>query len=62
MTKMLKASDYPCVKACGRQAVAWWPCVDPDIKARPYCQECIDESTREMIVELSKFEATLPRY
>lgn len=40
---MTKASDCKCVK-CARQAVAFWPCVDPDIPSRPYCRKCLDSA------------------
>lgn len=32
----MKASECKCVK-CGKQAVAFYPCVDPDIPSNPYC-------------------------
>ena len=40
---MTKASDCKCVE-CGRQAVAFWPCIDPDIPSHPYCRECLDRA------------------
>ena len=39
--KKTKATDCVCVE-CGKQAVAFWPCIDPDIPSYPYCRECLD--------------------
>lgn len=36
------AKDYRCV-SCGKQAVAIWPDIDPDISSNPYCRKCLDE-------------------
>lgn len=46
-----KASECKCV-VCGRQAVAFWPCVDPDIKSLPYCRECLDKAKMELLIEM----------
>lgn len=39
----MKASECKCV-ICGKQAVAFWPMIDPDISAEPYCRECLDKA------------------
>lgn len=38
----MKASECKCV-VCGKQAVAFWPVIDPDIPAEPYCRKCLDK-------------------
>ena len=47
----MKASECKCI-ICGRQAVDFWPCIDPDIPAQPYCRKCLDEAKRELIMKL----------
>lgn len=39
----MKASECKCV-VCGKQAVAFWPVIDPDIPANPYCRKCLDKA------------------
>ena len=50
----MKASECKCCE-CGKQAVAFWPIVDPDIPSFPYCRKCLDEAKEKMIVEILKF-------
>lgn len=38
--KRTEAKDCKCCK-CGKQAVAFYPCVDPDIPSYPYCADCL---------------------
>lgn len=38
----VKASDCKCC-ICGKQAVAFWPVIDPDIPSHPYCRKCLDK-------------------
>ena len=38
----MKASECKCCK-CGKPAVAFWPVIDPDIPAEPYCRKCLDK-------------------
>lgn len=38
----MKASECKCVM-CGKPAVAFWPIIDPDIPAEPYCRKCLDK-------------------
>lgn len=42
-SKRIKASDCKCCE-CGEQAVALWPCIDPDIPSHPYCRKCLDKT------------------
>lgn len=37
----MKASECKCI-TCGKQAVAFWPLIDPDIPAEPYCRKCLN--------------------
>ena len=38
--------DKRCV--CGKQAVAYYPCVDPDIPSYPYCADHLEEAVIDM--------------
>lgn len=49
----MKASACKCVE-CGKPAVAFWPVIDPDIPAHPYCRECLDKAKMELIVKLEE--------
>lgn len=49
----MKASECKCIE-CGQKAVAFWPCIDPDIPSRPYCRQCLDKVKIEMMVKLSE--------
>lgn len=51
----MKASDCKCVE-CGEQAVAFWPCIDPDIPAHPYCRKCLDKAKFETIERLQEID------
>lgn len=42
-----KASDCKCCK-CGKQAVAFYPVVDPDIPSYPYCTDCLYDAMVSM--------------
>lgn len=46
----MKASECKCI-VCGKQAVAFWPIIDPDIPAQPYCRKCLDEAKNELLVK-----------
>lgn len=46
----MEASECKCC-VCGRQAVAFWPCIDPDIPAHPYCRKCLDEAKTRVLME-----------
>ena len=47
----MNASECKCVE-CGAQAVAFWPVLDPDIPANPYCRKCLYKVKAEMLVKL----------
>ena len=49
--KEIKASDCKCCM-CGKQAVAFWPVIDPDIPSEPYCRECLDKQKTETIATI----------
>lgn len=51
----MKASECKCIK-CGKQAVAFWPLVDPDIPERPYCRECLDKQKIQLLVSLGEYD------
>lgn len=34
------AKNQRCIE-CGKQAVAFYPLIDPDIPAHPYCADCL---------------------
>lgn len=36
----MEAKDCKCIE-CEKQAVAFYPLVDPDIPAHPYCADCL---------------------
>lgn len=48
---MKKASDCKCIE-CGKPAVAFWPCIDPDIPSHPYCRVCLDKAKHEVIMQI----------
>ena len=50
MSKKVYAKDCKCC-ICGKQAVAFWPCIDPDIKSYPYCQKCLDDAKLKLMIE-----------
>jgi len=50
MTKIY-AKDKKCCN-CKKQAVAFWPYIDPDIKSSPYCEECLYEAKEEAMIKL----------
>lgn len=45
------ASDYACIE-CGEPAVVFWPVVDPDIEAHPYCMACATEAHRRLLIKI----------
>lgn len=56
MSSQMKASDCKCCK-CGKQAVAFWPVMDPDIPSYPYCRKCLDkEKMKAMIARFGESE------
>jgi hypothetical protein len=53
MTDTIKASDCKCC-ICGKQAVCFWPVVDPDIRSNPYCRECKDEQVLLLMIAMEE--------
>lgn len=45
----MEAKDCKCCE-CGQQAVAFWPVIDPDIPAQPYCRKCLDKAKIRVLV------------
>ena len=39
----MKAKDCKCC-VCGKQAVAFYPVIDPDIPSYPYCADCLEKA------------------
>jgi hypothetical protein len=50
-----RVMNAKCCK-CGKQAVAYWPVVDPDIPAYPYCRECLDKAKHELMLRLAEID------
>lgn len=44
---MMEAKDDKCC-VCGKQAVAYYPCIDPDIPSYPYCADHLEEAMIDM--------------
>ena len=53
--KIIHAKDCKCV-VCGKQAEVFWPCVDPDIPANPYCRECLKKEQAKLLIELHNID------
>ena len=51
----MKASECKCC-ICGKQAVAFWPVIDPDIPSHPYCRECLDSEKTKLIIKLNEIK------
>ena len=51
---MVLASSLKCCTCKKRQAVAFWPCIDPDIPSHPYCRKCLDKAQIELVIKLQK--------
>ena len=47
----MKAEECKCVM-CGKQAVAFFPIIDPDIPSHPYCRKHLNEAKLELAVAL----------
>lgn len=48
--KTVHARDCKC--RCGAQAVAFWPVIDPDIRAHAYCRACLDKAQTQVLTAL----------
>lgn len=51
----IKASERKCCK-CEKKAVAWWPCIDPDIQSNPYCRDCLDTVKIKTLLAIYELE------
>lgn len=49
----MEAKDCQCI-VCGKQAVAMFPIVDPDIPSYPYCVEHLEQAMIDMATFLWK--------
>ena len=47
----VQASECKCCM-CGRQAYAFWPCIDPDIPQQPYCKKCLREQQLKLVISV----------
>lgn len=45
----MKASECKCI-ICDEQAVAFWPFIDLDIPAKPYCRKCLDKTKMKVLM------------
>lgn len=52
---MRYAKDEKCCE-CGKQASKFFPCVDPDIPAYPYCLECLNKAQVRLLKIINKAE------
>ena len=52
----MKASDCKCCVCKSAQAVAFWPCVDPDVRSHPYCRACLDKAQNELLIKIAEME------
>ena len=43
----MEAKDDKCC-VCGKQAVAYWPHIDPDIPSYPYCADHLEKAMIDM--------------
>lgn len=50
-TGVRHAADEKCSR-CSAQAVAFWPMVDPDIPAHPYCDECLRDAQDALLLKM----------
>ena len=47
MSAIVKATNCKCI-ICGKQAVTFYPVIDPDIPSYPYCPACLEKAMIEM--------------
>lgn len=52
MSKVVYAKDLKCCKCKKVQAVAFWPCIDPDIQSHPYCKKCLDKANIDLMIAI----------
>lgn len=53
MNKIL-AEENDCI-VCGNKADVFWPVVDPEIQAQPYCNKCLKLEQDKILDILCKF-------
>lgn len=51
--KLIHAKDKKCCE-CKEKAVAFFPVVDPDIPAYPFCQKHLDKAKISLIKKLNE--------
>lgn len=51
----VEANECKCFK-CGKQADVFWPVIDPDIKAEPYCNGCVKLEKLKLTIALTEIE------
>lgn len=51
--KLILSKHCKCCVCKKAKAIAFWPCIDPDIAAKPYCRKCLDKIRLELIRDLS---------
>lgn len=47
----INAKDKKCC-ICGEQADVFWPVIDPDIEAHPYCDKCVKKEKMKLLEAL----------
>ena len=50
----MKACDCKCSVCKTAQAVAFWPCIDPDIRSFPYCRACLNKAQLELLLAIAE--------
>lgn len=53
MSEPIQACSCKCCE-CDKQAVAFWPMVDPDIPHYPYCRECLDKVKTSLLIKMEE--------
>lgn len=53
--KKILASECKCI-ICGEQADVFWPVIDPDIKANPYCNKCIEQEKIKLLIAMDEVD------
>lgn len=53
MSNIRIATQEKCC-VCGRKASVFWPMIDPDIPAHPYCRECLEKEKIKVMEDLRK--------
>lgn len=58
--KLIYAKDLKCcAENCKRQAVCFWPMIDPDIPHHPYCRKCKDEAVMRVLMGMHEADRQL---